>query len=229
MRTDAKDPAGREAGPVPTIIVVAPVLLGLLMFHFVMVGLYVCPPNPVSLTARPWVHAYISPYFTQRWQLFAPEPGGINEYVHVRCHLVEGDQPRITPWVDVTTPLLRAHQRNRLGASSRMLRASMPRLIAAQSKERAAIDHLDGPLADEARARLDREAQRVFEQGRAHLQRLASAECKRRHAAPDVRIERVEARRLSKKVPPYGMRHRAPPDPGRGYALPPMDYVEVSL
>lgn len=229
MRTDPDSCAPATDDEVPRITFVAPVLLGFLLFHFVAVGLYVCPPNPLSIAAKPWVQAYLLPHFGQRWQLFAPDPGGRNEAIHVRCHLREGDVERLTDWIDVTEPLLRAHQRNRFGAPSRMLRAFRPRITVSRELERRAVRHLDGELAATATALLDEEAAAVLERGRAHMQRLASAECKRRYADEGVQIERVEARQVSTKVPPYGLRHAAPEPDGAAIVFPPMDYVEVDL
>ncbi len=215
---------------VPTVVLAAPVLLGLLLFHFVAVGLHVCPPNPVSLSARPWVQAYLSPYFVQRWRLFAPDPGGRNELLHVRCHLREGSTRSSTDWIDVTTPIIQAHQRNRLGAPSRVLRAYRPQLGVARDLERRAIKHLDGELAEWATRRLDEEAAAVFDQGKAHVQRIASAECKRRFATHQVAIEQVEARLITVAVPPFGRRGvNVEVREGTALNLSAMDYVEVDL
>ena len=121
---------------VPKSMLAAPVLLGLLVVHFVAVGLHVCPPNPVSVAARPWVDAYIHPFFFQRWELFAPEPGGKNRALEIRCHRREAQGPVVTDWIDVTAPLIAAHQRNRFGAAGRMLRAANPRLMIDQDSLR---------------------------------------------------------------------------------------------
>ncbi len=229
MNENPTSPPAPPGDPIPRTLLAAPLLLGALVLHFVAVAMYVGPPNPASTAARPWVDAYIHPYFTQRWQLFAPEPAGRNQVMHIRCTLDSGAGPQLTPWIDITTPLVEAHQRNRLGSASRMLRATEPRLFPSQGRQRKALERLGGPLAEQAREALDHEADVVFSRGKAHLQRLASAECKRRHAAAGVQIARVEARRVVTKVPPYGRRHEPNDDQGTAYVMPTMDYVEVDL
>ncbi len=226
MREDQFANAPHDARRWPKSLLAAPILLGLLVFHFTAVGLYVCPPNPVSLASRAWVEPYINPYFSQRWELFAPEPGGTNDSVQVRCHRQVAGALVVTDWIDITAPLVRAHQRNRLGSASRMLRAARPRLAKDQRALRRAVRHLDGELAERATALLDDEATAYFERGKAHLQRLASAECKRRFGSE---VELIEARRLSTKVPPYGLADAPPSQRATAIAVPPMPYVEVSL
>lgn len=207
-------------------LLAAPLLLGVLMFHFVAVGLHVCPPNPVSVAAEQWVTPYIQPYFSQSWELFAPEPGGTNDAVHIRCHRWDAQQLVVTDWIDITAPMLRAHQRNRFGSASRMLRASRPRLAPNQEAQRRAVKHMDGALAARVTELLDAQAAHHLKRGKAHIQRLASAECKRRFGPA---IEQVEARRVSTKVPPYGLRESPPPQTATAIAFPPMPYVEVAL
>lgn len=226
MREDQPAHAPRDATRLPKSMLAAPILLGLLVFHFVAVGLHVCPPNPVSVAAQPWVDPYIHPYFSQSWELFAPEPGGTNDAVHIRCHRWDEEALVVTDWINITAPMLGAHQRNRFGAASRMLRAARPRLVRNQEEERRAVRHMDGDLAERATELLDARAAAYLERGKAHMQRLASAECKRRFGPA---IEQVEARRVSTKVPPYGLRESPPSRAATAIALPPMPYVEVSL
>lgn len=217
----------QDDGRVPKTLLAVPVLLGLLLAHFTLVGLHVVPPNPVSLKARPAIRAWVLPYFSQRWELFAPEPGGKNTWIHVRCGLADADGEYVTPWIDVTTPLLEQHHANRLGQAHRMLRAFRPRLAHNRDFERRAVKHLDGELAERATAYLDEDARLQFERGRSHMQRLASAECKRRFGSTTIR--EVEARRVTAPVPAFGRRGDATPPDARALTLPAMPYVEVAL
>ena len=213
----------------PKLILVAPVLAALLLFHFIAVGLFVCPPNLVSVQARPWVHAYVVPYFSQSWELFAPEPANRNDVLHVRCHLREDGTDRVTDWIDVKAPWIEARERNRFGVSSRMLRAQQSRLAASRQFERKIIAQLDVAHAPPATEILDAEAEAVFEQGKEHTQRIASAACKRRFAAETTTITEVEARLVTVPVVEYGKRDDGHARQGTAMALPPMRYVEVSL
>ncbi len=219
----------RDDRPLPKTLLAAPVLLGLLVVHFTLVGLHVVPPNPISLRAQPAIRQWVLPYFSQSWQLFAPEPAGKNEWTHIRCHLTDEDGEHVTPWIDVTTPLVLAHQRNRLGQAGRMLRASRPRLGIDREFERRAIKHLASERAAQASRLLDEEAREQFDRGKAHMQRLASAECKRRFAGPGVVIDTVEGRELRSPIPQFGARHETKALDAQAMTLPPQDYVEVAL
>lgn len=210
----------------PKTLLAAPALLAVLLFHFTLVGLHVSPPNPVSIRTEPLIHAYMLPYLAQRWQLFAPEPGGRNDSIHVRCHLIEGSSSRTTEWIDITTPLIRAHQRNRFGQADRMLPAYQPRFAIPRDFERKAIEHLDGPVAERAKRILDEEAEHQFNNGKAHLQRVASAACKRRFGR--AQIERVDARVVQTKVVPFGVKDHSIPN-ANALSFPAMPYVEVDL
>lgn len=219
----------RPPESLPKTLLAAPVLLGLLLVHFTLVGLHVVPPNPISMRAQPAISAWVLPYFAQRWELFAPEPAGKSAWIHVRCHVHDEDGEHLTPWLDITTPLIEAHHRNRLGQANRMLRASRPQLAIDRELERKAIKHLDTEPSRRAARILADEAELQFEHGKAHMQRLASAECKRRFAGRGVVIDTVQARQVRSEIPAFGARHDTTSVEGQALTLPPMDYVEVSL
>jgi hypothetical protein len=89
---------------------------------------YCFPNNPARMSLRPAVD-WIGKYFAQNWSLFAPNPIQDNQALFVRCLTTEdvarGTSPdRLPPdgWRDITTALLRAHQRNRFSSYDRVSR-----------------------------------------------------------------------------------------------------------
>ncbi|MEO0459947.1 MAG: DUF5819 family protein [Myxococcota bacterium] len=219
----------RDRSVLRVAIVVGTPLFALFLFHFTAVLLYVSPPNLVSLSSRPWVESYIDPIFSQRWELFAPEPGGRNQRLHIQCHGEADGETWSSDWIDITTPIVRAKRVNRLGPAARMLRASSPRMLPDQRHERRILKKLEGPLAERALAALNQQSKKAFDDGLLHMQRLASAECKRRFTEQDYVLRRVEVRQLVEWVRPYGKRHEPRSEPVSAFALAPMPYVDVDL
>lgn len=76
-----------------------------LAFHFGMTALYNVPLNPVKQKFDGLNRAYMDPYFSQDWHLFAPDPIVENQGVLVRAEVrVGGGSERLTKWLDITTP-----------------------------------------------------------------------------------------------------------------------------
>lgn len=200
-----------------------------LAFHFVAVLLHVTPANPVNITSRSWVQSYIAPYFLQQWRLFAPQPGGRDENMHVRCHYTEGGLAQSTEWRDITTPMIEAHRGNRLGAAGMVQRANKPHLFNNDATKWKALEHLSGEDAERARALLESRREETLDRGKQHMQRIASASCKRSLRGRDVVIDEVEARFVTSKVPTYAERNSGTREPSTAFEMKPMPYVEVTL
>lgn len=70
--------------------------------HLVAVTLASLPPNRYSDAARGQT-AYLDPYFTQNWRLFAPSPISEDRSLLFQgAYLDEDGRPARTPWVDWT-------------------------------------------------------------------------------------------------------------------------------
>lgn len=112
------------------------VLAGLLVAAQVaLTVLHNAPDSPARQELSPLLSATIGRFFSQDWRLFAPNPVSANLAVLATC-LAPSDfaevQARTTaklepgwagPWLDITGPLIRAHQRSRLSAYDRLGRA----------------------------------------------------------------------------------------------------------
>jgi hypothetical protein len=71
--------------------------------HVVMVFLYVAPPNTISAQFRPAINAWISPYFEQNWQLFAPNPQSARQQIWARGSYVSAGPGQLTSnWIDLS-------------------------------------------------------------------------------------------------------------------------------
>ena len=71
--------------------------------HVVMVFLYVAPPNTISARYRPAINAWVSPYFEQNWQLFAPNPQSAHQQIWARTSYESASSGRrIGAWIDLS-------------------------------------------------------------------------------------------------------------------------------
>ena len=80
--------------------------------------LYLTPPNPVKARWLPLVTGLAHPLFAQNWHLFAPDPVRSNFVLSVRCRTTAA----VSPWRDITQPMLERHHRDRTSPMSRLLR-----------------------------------------------------------------------------------------------------------
>ncbi len=89
--------------------------LAWLAFHFALTGLYVLHENPLRTALAPVVNAYVDTYFSQNWDLFAPNPLSHNLSLLVRpltrAEVVAAETRGVpgTGWYDLTRPLSAQH------------------------------------------------------------------------------------------------------------------------
>lgn len=163
--------------------------MALLSAHFTMTLIFVSPHNGLRLTTIPYVERWIEPYFYQKWTLFAPEPLKSTDYLLVQCRVrlaVSGGHFD-TDVVDVSSPLYRAHQADRLGAAGRILRAQAYPLFVFAGKRPELVEYL---LQDPPEAQLHPDVAKLVErtqtaeagarkEATARIARIGSAECDR--------------------------------------------------
>lgn len=77
--------------------------------HLICTLLYLAPKNPTTRLYKEYVSAYMFPFFTQRWLLFAPEPQTSQIKFIYRCEI----HGKWTEWKDPTYELILRHQKNR--------------------------------------------------------------------------------------------------------------------
>lgn len=170
--------------------------------------LYLTPPNPVKARFLLTITRLAHPLFVQNWHLFAPDPVRLNHVLTIRCRTGEV----VTPWHDVTSPMLERHHRSRTSPMSRLLRVHQNairfylgwtpdewRSLICKREPRAAVcrrDHL--------------EAEQLHEAGAYLLRRVATFTCDGLVGAG--RTQAVQLRVLIHQPPPWSGRHRPDAD-----------------
>jgi len=65
------------------------------------------PLNPVKAAYGSLISSYVTPLFSQNWNLFAPRPATFNTYVFGRYSLYENNTiSKTTNWLAIITPLI---------------------------------------------------------------------------------------------------------------------------
>src|ERR1043165_27054 len=86
--------------------ILAGLLLMALALHFGATVVYLMPLNPLKLHFQRSLQKYIDPYFSQRWELFAPNPVVDSRRFLVSCRLHAPDGTDAdSAWADITTPV----------------------------------------------------------------------------------------------------------------------------
>ncbi len=93
-------------------------MLAMIGFHLLVLFLFNAPPNAVRIAVEPEMNAYIMPFFYQDWSFFAPTPIDHDFSLLARLRLADG---KMTPWADISTPMIRAWQQNRLSAQEMLV------------------------------------------------------------------------------------------------------------
>lgn len=107
-------------------------LISILLFiytfaHFSIILLHAGPINPISARLQKYVNAYVSPFFTQNWHLFAPNPVTTNFRLFMQVKYREpGTSEYIeSSWMDVITPLLEQNEKSFFSPYNRMVRLGL--------------------------------------------------------------------------------------------------------
>lgn len=146
---EESDAPGEAAAPrrptVRNVFVLVVVLVA--GFHLFAVTAAALPPNRYSDAVRPATR-YLSPYFTQNWRLFAPNPISADRNVRFQGALREGDRIVTTDWIDWTAVELElVHHRlvgNRAGYVTNKAYTSLStRFGAMNTSQRDAADVAD--------------------------------------------------------------------------------------
>jgi hypothetical protein len=84
--------------------------------HFALIQLANMPMSPLKLSVFETVDRYVNPFFAQRWSFFAPQPIEHDSLLvaRVRYRDPATGAPVISPWFDITSPLIDSIRKNRL-------------------------------------------------------------------------------------------------------------------
>ncbi|SHK80082.1 DUF5819 family protein [Hymenobacter psychrotolerans] len=81
------------------------VLTLVLVGHFTVVAFSMLPANPISHQYKYQIQGYMNPWFSQTWNLFAPNPIASNQRLLFQYQIFQKGEPRLSGWVDVVEPL----------------------------------------------------------------------------------------------------------------------------
>ena len=84
--------------------------------HFSLVEISNVPTSPLKLKMAGLLDSYVNPYFSQRWNFFAPTPPTFDIVLLARGRYLDPDTNEIenSQWVDVSDTLIDAIRKNRL-------------------------------------------------------------------------------------------------------------------
>lgn len=96
-----------------TWLFVKTLLLAGLVAHFSIVGMDLMPDNPLKHQYKYEISNYMSPFFSQTWNLFAPTPINKNSTILVKYYLHKKDQTvDSTMWNDIVEPLIEQRRKS---------------------------------------------------------------------------------------------------------------------
>jgi hypothetical protein len=189
----------------------SPLLLGgLLAFHFAATLVHLTPMNPLKLRLQPVVDRYINPYFSQKWELFAPDPVVDTKELLVSCRVRRAAQSvEETAWSNMTAPLRQLKYHYRFSPADRLERVQTAALhlafapddpvLSKMRKQRDANEDYRRAIAN-----FDDAKKKQFELAKHLLGRVASAECDRLFGTGVTSAVRV--RLLAIEPPPFSKR-----------------------
>jgi hypothetical protein len=192
-------------------------LAAVLLLHFGITFLYLTPLNPIKPAIIPALEGYMSPLFTQHWELFAPNPRVDTRLLLVACRVVnEQGQVEERPWSNMTAPFRALKQKYRLSPADRVDRAQQSSVHMMFAKPDALAQKLmdnpeDTPEYRKAIELIEQDRKTRKEAGTRVMARVASAECDRLYGEGKTRDVRV--RLVTVKSPPFSER-RSPNEDG---------------
>ncbi|MFP3988294.1 DUF5819 family protein [Streptomyces sp. E11-3] len=78
--------------------------LAVTLVHVVLVFLYVAPSNTISQAYNQQINAWVRPWFSQNWRLFAPDPQSVNRQISARvAHTAPNGTTQVSDWIDVSS------------------------------------------------------------------------------------------------------------------------------
>jgi hypothetical protein len=72
-----------------------------LFIHFSIVGLSLLPSNPINYVYKLQIRSYVDPFFTQNWNLFAPNPIASNQTLLIKFISYTKKDSVSTNWLDI--------------------------------------------------------------------------------------------------------------------------------
>ena len=91
------------------VLTLSSILTAVLLFHFAIVFIYLSPDNPVRDRYWDWIERYMTPLFTQNWNLFAPNPVNRHENLPIRFEYKDAKGgTKQSEWMEISRPIVQA-------------------------------------------------------------------------------------------------------------------------
>jgi Family of unknown function (DUF5819) len=92
--------------------ILVPLLYVLLFIHFSIVGLSLLPNNPISHVHKSQIRSYVDPFFTQNWNLFAPNPIASNQTLLIEFTTHYKKDSVTSKWLDIKDAVHKTRVKN---------------------------------------------------------------------------------------------------------------------
>jgi hypothetical protein len=192
-------------------IVLPVLLLSALGIHFLMTLAYLTPLNPMKLRYDTANQAYMQPFFSQNWQLFAPNPANDTRILMVACRVQnETGETTTMTWSDISTPLRAMYNENRFSPADRLDRLQVGTMrsvfrhdpLLDKLKESEAAENSE---LGEMVKRLEEQRERDRERSITILNRIGAAHCDRMYGEGNT--SEVRVRMAINTFPRFSQRH----------------------
>jgi hypothetical protein len=110
--------------------------------HFALVALSLMPPNPLRHQFQFEIQRYLTPWFTQNWNLFAPNPVNGNFSLLVQYRYETASELHTSQWIDVTTPILDLKHRSFWSPAPRIAKFLMGAMQNVNEDSRSIAEHI---------------------------------------------------------------------------------------
>ncbi len=104
-----------------TSLIKALALSGPILIGFTYIALnfiYLAPPNPLTKNIKVPVNKFMTAYFPQGWQLFAPNPGYTSVKLLIRCK----SNNQTSSWFNPTEKILKEHYKSRFSTAGILMK-----------------------------------------------------------------------------------------------------------
>lgn len=205
--------AWRRSRRIPVVLAGAGIS-AVLAFHFIMTALYNTPFNPVKRDLDEVIVGYMSPFFSQDWHLFAPDPVDTDSGILVRSKVRSEGGLRVTEWADVTTPhITKIHGErmwparvDRLPTGVKAQLESWPDPMLQKIRDQKDDEQSDGAKREKGAEDppLSSAEKSAYENATRFARALATSEAKKRWGNA---VEEIQIRVVSNEYPRFSQRH----------------------
>lgn len=113
-----------------------------LLMHFSILALHQLPENPLQHQFKKNLLAYVDPFFSQAWTLFAPNPINSNMSLLMRFEYNISNNVDTTNWIDITEPLIKIREANFWSPAQRISKFTQTCMSNVNESHKKIIEHI---------------------------------------------------------------------------------------